>query len=67
MCSWEKIKDFKVPLPIKDDGEMDFLFMQNFISAVQKLVIKDVVLYVDKKIATTKEVIKKQTLESMSA
>ncbi len=33
--------------------------MQTLISAVQKLVIKDVVLYADRKIAATKKVIEK--------
>jgi hypothetical protein len=31
--------------------------METFISAIQKLVIKDVVLYADKKIATTKSLV----------
>ena len=30
--------------------------METFISAIQKIVIKDVVLYTDEKIATSKEV-----------
>lgn len=34
--------------------------MQRFISAIQKLVIKDVVSYADKKIAAAKEVVKKE-------
>ena len=38
-------------------GEPDYAAMQDFISAVQKLVIKDVVEYADKKIAATKEVV----------
>ena len=34
--------------------------METFISAVQKLVIKDVVQYADKKIAATKDVVSKE-------
>ena len=36
-------------LPIKDK-KPDFVIMETLISAIQKLVIKDVVLYVNKKI-----------------
>ena len=44
-----------IMLPVKD-GKPDYDTMETFISAVQKLVIKDVVQYADKKIAATKEV-----------
>jgi hypothetical protein len=33
--------------------------METFISAIQKLVIKEVILYADRKIATTKTVVNK--------
>lgn len=46
-----------IMLPTKN-GKPDYKFMEIFISAIQKLVIKDVVLYNDKKIEATKEVIK---------
>ena len=39
----------------------DYEAMQDFISAVQKLVIKDVVQYADKKIGATKKVLKNKT------
>ncbi len=42
-------------LPIKD-GEIYYEFMENFIKAIEKLVIKDVVLWADKKIEATKKV-----------
>ncbi|MCC8077584.1 MAG: restriction endonuclease subunit S [Oscillospiraceae bacterium] len=45
-----------ISLPVKDN-EPDFAFMQTLISAVQKLAIKDVVLYTDKNIAATKAVV----------
>ena len=44
-------------LPIDDKGNIDYDFMKHLISAVQKLVIKDVVLYSDEKIKTTKQVV----------
>ncbi|MBO4638236.1 MAG: restriction endonuclease subunit S [Treponema sp.] len=46
-----------IMLPVKD-GKPDYDAMETFISAVQKLVIKDVVMYSDKKIAATKGVVK---------
>lgn len=55
-----KIKIDKVSLPIKSN-KPDFSIMSTFISAIQKLVIKDVVLYADAKINATKEVVNNQT------
>lgn len=43
-------------LPTKD-GKPDFSTMATFISAIQKLVIKDVVLYADRKIKETKKLV----------
>ncbi|WP_439098029.1 restriction endonuclease subunit S [Campylobacter devanensis] len=57
MCSWAKIKDDKIQLPINKDGNIDFEFMNNFIKAIKKLVIKDVVLYTDNKIKATKSIV----------
>ena len=45
---------FKMNLPTKD-GKPDYDTMATLISAVQKLVIKDVVLYADRKINAVKE------------
>lgn len=45
-----------IQLPIKN-GEINFKYMEILISAIQKLVIKDVVVYAEKKIKATKEVI----------
>lgn len=53
-----KIKNDKISLPIKD-GKPNYDVMDLLISAVQKLVIKDVVTYADRKIEKTKEVVKK--------
>ncbi|MCI5698636.1 MAG: restriction endonuclease subunit S [Clostridiales bacterium] len=54
----KKIQNDKVMLPIKD-GVVDYKAMSTIISAVKKLVIKDVVLYADNKINATKKVISK--------
>lgn len=45
--------NFKMFLPVKEN-KIDFDFMETFISAIQKLVIKDVVLYTNEKIEATK-------------
>ena len=45
-------------LPVKD-GEIYYEFMENFIKAIEKLVIKNVVLWADKKIEATKKVVAK--------
>lgn len=43
-----KINTTKIQIPTINN-KIDFTFMKTFISAIQKLVIKDVVLYIDKK------------------
>lgn len=48
--------NFKMNLPIKNK-QPDYKIMETFISAIQKLVIKDVVLYVSKKLDTTKTLV----------
>jgi hypothetical protein len=53
-----KIQSDKVLLPTQNK-QPDYEIMETFISAIQKLVIKDVVLYADKKITTTKSIVTK--------
>ena len=48
-----------IMLPVRSDTP-DYEAMQDFISAVQKLVIQDVVKFTDGKIAATKKVLKKE-------
>lgn len=55
---WNKVKNEMVQLPTKNN-QIDFGFMETFISAIQKLVIEDVVLHTDKEIKLTEKVIKK--------
>lgn len=50
---------FKMQLPSKDN-KPDYDTMETLISAVQKLVIKDVVIYADRKIEKTKEITKSE-------
>nr|WP_107687286.1 restriction endonuclease subunit S [Campylobacter concisus] len=55
----EILKNVKIILPTNENGEIDYEFMENFIKAIEKLAIKDVVLWADKKIETTKKIINK--------
>jgi len=48
--------DFKIQLPTKNH-QPDYKTMETLICAIQKLVIKDVVLYADRKIEATKSVV----------
>ena len=52
----------KMILPTKNNSP-DYSLMETFISAIQKLVIKDVVLYADKKICATKDIIQKDNFK----
>lgn len=53
-----KIQTDKVSLPVFNK-QPNYAIMKTFISAIQKLIIKDVVLYADKKVAATKTVVNK--------
>ena len=54
----DAMNNSKIKLPIKNN-EIDFEFIEVFISAIQKLIIKDVVLYADRKILETKKLVNK--------
>lgn len=53
----EIYKKLKIKLPVTQNGEIDFDFMENFIKAVQKECIKGVDSYLAKNIVTTKQAI----------
>ena len=53
---WNVVKDKYILLP-KTNGKIDLDFMNDFISAIIKLAIKDVVMYADRKIKATKDVV----------
>ncbi|MBY6799865.1 type II restriction endonuclease subunit R [Clostridium botulinum] len=55
----KKIQTDKVSLPAKNQQPY-YAIMETFISAIQKLVIKDVVLYANKKLDATKYVVNKK-------
>ena len=52
---WNVVQNKYIMLPVRSDTP-DYEAMQNFISAVQKLVINDVVQYTNKKIEAAKKV-----------
>ena len=46
---WNVVKEKYIKLPVRN-GEIDFKFMEIFISAIKKMAIKDVVLYRNKRL-----------------
>jgi hypothetical protein len=52
--------ELNIMLPVNSGGNIDYEYMSTLLSAIQKLVIKDVVLWADKKIEATKHIINKQ-------
>lgn len=56
---WNVVSKKSILLPVKND-EIDFAYMETLISALQKIVIKDVVLYADEKIAATESIINRR-------
>ena len=73
MCSWNKIQDLPLCLPIQTDGSgkpvidagktyspdgyiPDWEYMEKYIKAIEKEIIKEVVLYKDEVIAKAKEI-----------
>ena len=57
MCSWNKIHDKPVLLPINDKSQIDYGFIESYIRAIEKLIIKDVVKYKDEIIDKTREIL----------
>lgn len=53
---WNVVKDKYIHLPVKNN-KPDYETMETLISAIQKLVIKDLVLYTERKIAAAKRVV----------
>ncbi|HEM5333172.1 TPA: restriction endonuclease subunit S [Streptococcus suis] len=52
-----KLKELELVLPVKEQ-QIDYTFMSDFIKVIEKLVIKDLVEWTDKKIQATKEVVR---------
>lgn len=56
---WNVVKDKLIKLPVNEQGEINFDYMATLVQAIKKLAIKDVVLYADRQIEATKEVVQK--------
>lgn len=54
---WNRVSQESILLPVTDSGEIDFAFMENFISAVQKQVVRGVAEYSERKMAAYREVV----------
>lgn len=54
------LKNTKIRLPMKSNNKPDYGYMYDVISAIQKLIIKDVVIYTNKKLALYNEVVENQ-------
>lgn len=57
-ATWERVKNQKILLPIQNN-QIAFNYMETFIKAIQKLVIKDLVEWKDKELKAYKDVVKK--------
>lgn len=57
-AGWNKVAKEKFYLPVNEKGEIDFDFMQMYIRAIEKQVIKHVIDWKDKEIAETKKICK---------
>ncbi len=55
-AGWEKVKKKLISLPIKN-GEIDFEYMETYIRAIEKVVIRGVVEWKNKTIEATKSVV----------
>lgn len=55
----DSLPDLKIKLPVNYEGKIDYNFMNTYIKAIEKLVIKNVVDWKDKIIKTTKDVCNK--------
>lgn len=59
LATWTRVKNTEFLLPVTPDDQIDFNYMQNYISAMEKQTIKGVVEYKDRVIKETKKVVGK--------
>ena len=57
MCTYDKVKNMTISLPIDSEGNICFAFMEKYIKAIEKLSIAGVVRYKDRVIEETKKLI----------
>lgn len=63
-ASWSKVQYELIFLPITIDNDIDYDYMESLIRGIEKIVIKDVVKWTDKKISTTKKVVMRDALQT---
>ena len=51
------LKNIEIPLPIKNDGSIDYDYIITFIKAEEKISIKSIVEWKNKMIETTKKIV----------
>lgn len=56
--SQDALENEKISIPLNENGEPDWNYMESFIKAVKKLVIADVVKFKDDYIEKSKQAIK---------
>lgn len=59
---WDQVKEDKINLPITPSGEIDYMFMETYIRAQEKLAIQRVKDWRDKEIATTKNITNRDSI-----
>ena len=57
MCNWSKMLQDRLLLPVLENGQLDTTYMDTYISALKKLVIKEVVDWKDRELAVLRSVI----------
>ena len=57
MCTYDKVKNMTISLPIDSEGNICFAFMEKYIKAIEKLSVAGVVRYKDRVIEETKKLI----------
>lgn len=57
LATWTRVQDAIIQLPVTLSGDIDFHYMQNYIRAIEKQTIDDVVKYKDRMINDTKKMV----------
>ena len=57
MCTYDKVKNMTISLPIDSEGNICFAFIEKYIKAIEKLSVAGVVRYKDRVIEETKKLI----------
>lgn len=55
---WSKVRNIKITLPVTSSGEPDYDFMEDYITAIEKLKVIKIKQYLDQKLSAYREVTK---------